>query len=131
MTSYSTFLLAFFPPPHFHHLFPLTLFYNQFLLFLSHLAEGCRSPTGNKLLIKVKASPAEQTETWGWGSGVGYAGPLPSLPNPGFMIIHVRRLAYEFYLIDQISLMTKNCLTAKVKVPFPPAVHKPFFFCIC
>lgn len=100
----------------------LPFFYNQFLLFLSHLAEGCRSPTGNKLLIKVKASPAEQTETW----GVGFAGPLPTLPNPSFMIIHVRRLAYEFYLIDQISLITKNGLTAKVKVPFPPAVHKPF-----
>jgi len=68
MTSDSTFL----PFATLSSFIPTYLFlYNQVLLFLSHLAEGCRSPTGNKLLIKVKASPAEQTETWGWGSGGG------------------------------------------------------------
>ncbi len=49
---------------------------------------------------------------------VGFAGPLSHRPSIDFMIVHVKRLAYKFCLIDQIALITKNKLTAKVKVLF-------------
>lgn len=51
-----------------------------------------------------------------WGRG--FTGPLSHRPSIGFMIVHVNRLAYKFCLIGQISLITKNELTAKVKVLF-------------
>lgn len=121
-------VFTFFFLPHFSHLFAPSIFNNHFPLFLSHLAEGCRSPTGKKLLIKVKASPAEQTETWECGLG---GGPLSHCPSTSLMIVHVKRLACKFYLIGQISLITKSELTVKVKVLFCCTnlfVHKA---CVC